>query len=459
MVFPSFFEVAPASGFTGLATSTMSNNHVAQVISQLHHATLSNGAKLVYYRMAGAPRLAVRWYITGGNQLDEVLGQTDVLDRLLMKGTTQRNAEQIAVAIDSLSLDVDFHTGRDCTVMSATLLPEDLEPSLALMSELLFDSTLDELSREVEKLTGEIAMDLDSPKARASDLLSRTLWGDSPYGVTSSVLLDNLPRINQLDALKTLYRRTYQPQRLIISVCGDLPVEQVISALEVALPARNETFPTFELSPSIGQQLATHSIGASYDKSILKTTAREDANQCNIYKSWLAPAATHPDLYALQVMNAMLGAGGLSSRLFLELRDKQGLAYNVRSSLDAYKHRGVFTLYIGTEPSNTQKCLKGFEVECQKLMDTPPSAQELDDTKRNLLGRRAIYLETAHQWAGFIGGSFIIERPLEEVVAYEAKIEAVTAMDVQRVAQQVFNQAAVVSIVGPAHALPTSLTP
>lgn len=405
--------------------------------------TLHNGATLLYKHFPGSPRLAISIYVPGGNLLDPVPGLSDVVDRLLMKGTTKLNQEEISIEIDSLTLEVDTDTRRDYSAMYATLLEEDLESSLGLMSDLFFHSTLDEFEREKEKLAGEILMELDAPKNRASDLLIRTLFETTAYGVVSSVVQDSLPKMDSIEQAFGYYRKAYQPKRLVFSVAGDISLDRVKSALDQYFP-----------QPSTMAAVKTEGViktlqNLSIPKNQTVTFARDDSTQAHIYQGWLMPEVGHADYYPLAVMNTILGAAGLSSRLFLELRDKQGLAYNVRSTLDTYSHKGVFYLYIGTEPSNKQKCLDGFRDECAKLMKERVSDKELDDAKRNILGRRSVYLETAPQLANYIGANFVMGRTLEEIEKLASNIQKVTAAEIQRVAEHYLSQPSITSIVGP----------
>ena len=156
-------------------------------------------------------------------------------------------------------------------------------------------------------------------------------------------------------------------------------------------------------------------------------------------------------------MDNILGSAGLTSRLFLELRDKQGLAYNVRSSLDGLKHRGKFTLYIGTEPKNVQRCLDGFAAEIKKLIDIPVEADELEAAKRNLIGRRAVYTETTSQLAHWVGAGIMMGHTVESLKTQEEKLKAVTSADIQRVAKTYFSKPFYTTVVGPASCLPKSV--
>jgi zinc protease len=282
---------------------------------------------------------------------------------------------------------------------------------------------------------------LDSPKSRASDQFIRRLFNDTAYGTVGSVILDNLPHMGTSADLKAHYHGVFNPKNLIVSVAGNITPEKLSRVLESYLPA-NASGAT-RVSPEAEASVRDLSIA----KDGLVTFARDDSTQAHIFKGWLTPETKHPDYAALALLNTILGAAGLSSRLFLELRDKQGLAYNVRSTYEAYRYKGIFYLYIGTEPKNKNKCLKGFIEEVDKLVNIPVGEAELADAKRNMLGRRSVFLETAHQQANYIGANYTLGRSLEQIENIAGQIDAVTAADVQRVARTYLTQPSVTSIV------------
>lgn len=410
---------------------------------QLDKTRLSNGSLLLFNRIEGAPRLAIYIFLPGGNTLDQTLGMSDLVDRLLMKGTKKRSQEQLSIELDGLTLDVDVDTKRDFSMIGATLLEEDLDASLEIISDFFYEATFVEFEREKQKIAGELAMELDSPRARSSDLFIRTVFSGTNYGTTSSVFLEHLNNLNSVDDALAHYRRVYQPSRMIISVSGDIDPKRVADRFEHYFG--RTTGEAAPLDPPDAALLRQHVIS----KDQYATFARDDSNQAHIYKGWLAPKVEDEDFYPMAVLNTLLGGGGLSSRLFIELRDKQGLAYHVRSSFDAYKHNGLFYIYIGTEPKNKEKCLKGFIHECQKVMNIPVSEKELAETKQNILGRRTVFLETASQQASYIGSNFVMGRDLQDILEMPARINAVTSADLQRVAQKYLSQPAVISVVGP----------
>lgn len=416
---------------------------VAQVTS------LENGAPVLFHHLKGAPRLTLSFYLPGGNSLDNLAGQNDIIDRLLTKGTASKDAEAVAIAIDRLSLDLDVSTGRDYTVLSVTMLPEDLSPALALVKELLFESNLAELDKELDRLEGELAMDLDSPRSRASDLLLRNMFGGTGYGVSTSVMQEALPALQAAKpAFMERYKQLYTADRLIIAGSGELPLQHLLDALESSLGALPKGQAAASIEASLAKQAAMlNALTLAENKRV--GYAWPDASQSHLFQAWAAPNVTHADYTPFLVLNTVLGAAGLSSRLFTELRDKQGLAYHVRSSLEGYKHCGLFSLYIGTDPSNTAKCIAGFKIEIDKLLNVPVGAAELDATKRNMLGRRAVFLETSSQWTAYIGNNFLLGRSPQELDLIESQIKAVTSEDIQRVAQAYLSKPFITSLSGP----------
>jgi len=408
---------------------------------------LQNGATLLYTPIETAPRLAFSMFLPGGNLLDPIPGLSDMVDRLLMKGTKTRSQEQISVEIDGLTLEVDSDTKRDYTAIHATMLEEDLEASFELISDFFHNATFAEFEREKQKVAGEVMMDLDSPKSRASDQFIRGIFQNTPYGTVGSEILESLAKMDSVEALQTYYANAFNPKNLIVSVAGNIKADTVAKTIENFFPANGKAV------ASVAPEIESRVQGLTLSKDELVTFARDDSSQAHIYKGWLMPNNRHEDYAPIALLNTILGAAGLSSRLFLELRDKQGLAYNVRSSYEAFKHKGLFSLYIGTEPKNKEKCLKGFIDEVDKLINIPVSEQELADAKRNILGRRSVFLETAHQQANYIGANYTLGRSLEEVWLVPEQLQAVTSADIQRVAQQYLTQPSLVSIVGPSKIL------
>ncbi len=416
-----------------MTTSTSRHMLATQEIS------LSNGSTLYFHPFEGAPRVAMNIYVHGGNRLESKAGIADMVDDLLTEGTTKRTAEQIAIDMDSLSLDLENDTRRDYSIMSATFLEEDLDASLEFMADMLFNSTLDSYEKEKVRLHGELVMELDSPRNRSHDIFMTELFKDSPYRASHSNILETIPQITSVAPLQAFYKSIYTPNNMLISVAGDIDVDRVKDKIEKY----------FQASSGENRQSENPPQELKIPEDRYLTYAKDDTNQLHIYKGWFAPPLEHPDYPAMVVLNTILGGAGLTSRLFIELRDKQGLAYTVRSQYESSRYAGIFMLYIGTEPSNRDKALKGFEVECGKLMEHPVGHQELDEAKENILGRRVVYLETAPQQCTYIGNQVALGLTLEQMEQLPERIQAVTALEVQEVAQRYMGKPSIITAVGP----------
>ncbi len=404
---------------------------------------LSNGSVLYHRYFEGAPRIALGIYTYGGNRIEAKPGLADMVDDLLCEGTHKRTAEQIAVEMDGLSLDMDTDTRRDYSTMTATFLEEDLEPSIDLISDMFCNSSFVEFEKEKVRLHGEMVMDLDSPRQRSHDLLMTALFQGSPYQASHTNILKTIPQLTSVAPLMDHYKAVYQPENTMFCVVGDVKADVVQQQLE--------QFFIREKGRNYAQENPPQHLTIQENQYI--TAAKDDSNQLHVYKGWFAPEMSHPDYPAVAVLNTILGGAGLTSRLFIELRDKQGLAYTVRSQYEASRYAGLFLMYIGTEPNNREKVLKGFEIECQKLMDHPVSHQELEEAKENIMGRRVVFLETASQQCSYVGNQVALGLTLDQVDQLIDQVQAVTALQVQEAAQKYFSQPSIITAVGPSQYL------
>jgi predicted Zn-dependent peptidase len=429
-------------------TSSIAPLPNGEFIDRIRECILPNGMNVLVHPFEHAPRMSMYFFLPGGNLIDAVPGMSDLVDRLLMKETTNRTQEQLSLDIDALSLELDIDTRRDFSMIGATFLPEDLEASLEIIADIVYNATLASFEREKLVMAGEIQMELDSPQARASDQMIRTVFENSLYGVTNTVFLENIEKFTSVEQLKQHYHGVYRPERMIVSAAGQFEAIDLTALLLKYFPKKEEG-KTLKVNDTTITSLKTITI--SNNTAI--TSAKEDSSQLNIYKAWIAPNLQHDDYYPLMVLNTLFGSGGLSSRLFLELRDKQGLAYSIRSSYEGYRYSGLFSIYMGTEPSNKEKCLAGFDKECQKLFNELVSDKELEETKRNILGRRTVFLETASQWASYVGSNTTMGRSFTDLKNFDEHIQGVTANDIQRVAKTYLDQPAIISMVGPSAVL------
>ena len=176
---------------------------------------------------------------------------------------------------------------------------------------------------------------------------------------------------------------------------------------------------------------------------------KEDANQAQILQGWRVPTIGHKDYPVIMLLNVILGASGLSSRLFLELREKKGLAYTVRSAYETHLKSAVFSIYIGTEPSNIETSIQGFKEEIEKIKNIPITIEELNNAKNNLIGKQQFISETNSQQAGMMAYYSIMGKPFDYQKTIIEQIKSVTPEQIQDCANKYFTEDYIIAIIKP----------
>ena len=253
------------------------------------------------------------------------------------------------------------------------------------------NSTFDNIEKEKIKIKGEFESDLDSAKTLAQDEYYRTIFKNHSYGIGRREIIEQLESITKQDLINAYNDLKYNAQKNI-SVAGDIEKEKIIELLEKYLG--------FLKTENKNDERKNVDI---FEDNRISTIVKEDANQAQIFKGWIFPNIYSNEYAFILILNTILGSSGLSSRLFLELREKQGLAYTVRSVFESYILGSSFTVYIATEPKNIKTCLIGFEKEINKIMTEIISDEELENAKNNTIGRRQFYTETNLSEASLIG--------------------------------------------------------
>lgn len=371
----------------------------------------------------GTPRMALAIAIDGGVRRERLPGTGKMAEQLLLKGTERRSAEVLATEIDARAIDLRVITLSDCTVVLAIFLNRELEAVLDLLEDILFHSTFADFEKEATKLTGEIQASLDLPAERAQDLLLRTLFAGYPYGHTGTRMLESLSALTA-DTVRAWFAAGLNPAMMNVTLVGDLTPEEILPRLGMLYR------PLAASSPAPALPAFT-----PIDADQVVTQARPEAQQAQIYQGWYAPPVGSPQQPSVSVMNTILGAAGLSSRLFTELRDRQGLAYSVRSSYVPMRAAGQFLVSIGTSPENIDRAREGFARQIARMQDEPVSLEELQNAKGRLRGSYALTHETNSQICLDLAISQVNGLGPDYSLQMLQRIEGVTVADVQSAAQ------------------------
>lgn len=397
---------------------------------------LDNTIPVVLKENKNTPRHAMCFYFKI-EKPEKKAGLYTILNRLFLQGTKKRSAAQLAQELDENAIDCYSEMKQDFLRFKLQCLNEDFEKGLEILADIIKNSTLEEFDKEVIKLKGEIQAELDDPKSKALDGFYKNIYKNHPYGHTYTKILEDIDELTKSD-VECAYKNLLENSSKIISIAGDFEKDNLEEMLK-------KHFSDLKNNPDSQSKIPVPQLK---ENSVVKIV-KNDASQAQIIQGWHVPTIYSKDYASIMVMNTMLGSSGLSSRLFLELRDKKGLAYVVRSSYEIYDKAALFNVYIATEPKNIKTCLEGFKVELDKIKNIPVTQEELENAKNNLIGKRQFFTETNLQQSSLmafyedkgLGANF--EEKLIELV------KQVSVQDIQRVANECIKAPFVLTILAP----------
>ncbi len=396
---------------------------------------LNNGINLKIIENPKTPRIALSMFFNFSN-LDKRPGLMTVLNRLLLQGTINRTSEQLANELDENAIELFVELKNDYMRLRLVSLNEDFEHALEILEDVVKNSTFENFEKEVEKIKGEFTADLDSAKVRAQDNYYNTIYGNHPYSFGSIKILQNIDNIKK-DDVKEKYKDLLVTSRKNICVVGDINSDKVKSLLEKHFGDLMQ-----------GKKNPENEVYTLKDDKV-SVVEKEDANQAQIHKGWILPPINEKDTHKFMLLNTILGAGGMTSRLFYELREKKGLAYVVRSILESNAQSSCFTVYIATEPKNIKTCINGFKTEIDKIQNVLLTDEEMENAKNNLIGRRQFYYETNLLTATMTGLQDLYGFSDDYESELIRKIEQTTKEELNEYAKKYFSAPSALSVLAP----------
>ena len=369
-------------------------------------------------------------------------GATHYLEHLLFKGTPRRTALDISAAMDAVGGELNAFTGKEYTCYYARVLDADLPLAIDVLSDMVTSSLIEPKDVEAERgvILEEIAMNEDDPSDLVHEAFSEQLFGDTPLGRPILGTVDSINSISS-DRIAEHYRSRYTPDRLVVAAAGNLDHDRVVELVaEVFGPVlAGDAAPA---APRLGGPDAGSAAGTG-----VRLLSRPH-EQANLVLGCAGLARTDDRRFALGVLNAALG-GGMSSRLFQEVREKRGLAYSVFSFSSQHADCGQWGIYAGCLPAKTEEVLAICQEEIAKMIDAGLTDEELDRGKGQLRGSIVLGLEDPSSRMSRLGKSDLVYPRLEPVDEILAQIDAVTHEQVNEVAAAVLTLPKVLAIVGP----------
>lgn len=402
--------------------------------------TLPNGLRIVTAELPHTRSATVSIYVGAGSRYesDPEAGLSHFLEHMLFKGASRRpTAREIAEAIESVGGMHNAATDREVTVYYAKVPHTAAVETIDILADMVRDPVMDgiELEKERHVILEELASVEDSPGELAGILSDEILWPNQPLGRNVGGTPESV-RTLPLASVNSYLRAQYVPSNMVLVVAGNVDSNEVVAAAERWLgdmPAA-EPGPWFPAEARNGDT-----------RIAVREKATEQAHLCLAYPS---VALDHPDRFAVDLLSTVLGEG-MSSRLFLELREERALVYDVHSYPAEFRDAGSFTIYAGCDPENARTTVEVALSETAALLRSLPES-ELEKGKQMARGRIQLRMEDTRSVAGWLGSQELLLNRILTVDDVVARIDAVTRDDVLRVAGDLLRpERATIAAVGP----------
>ena len=414
------------------------------VTSRVRRTVLPSGLRVVTEHMAGSRSASIGVWVNVGSR-DEtpaLHGCSHFLEHLLFKGTPERSAMEISVALDAVGGEFNAFTSKEYTVFHARVLDEDLGTAVDVLGDMVTASTITAFDVEAERdvILDEIAMHDDDPDDVVHNLFALQAWGDSPLGRPIAGTEASITGMTRAQ-IHRFYRRHYRPDNMVVAVAGNVDHAAVVRQVTKAF-GRNDFL--------AGSAVPTPPAQTERARKVQPGEARtvRPLEQVNLVLGVKGLTRSDPRRYALGVLNTALG-GGTSSRMFQEVREHRGLAYSVYSFATHHADAGVVGVSVGCLPGKYDAVLETVRGELAKVAAEGLTADELERGKGQLKGGLVLGLEDSGSRMSRIGKAELVYDELLTIDEVVSRVEAVTLEDVCELARELFTQPEMLAVVGP----------
>ncbi len=402
-------------------------------MNSYHTHTYSNGLKLISIPMPSVASATVLVMVGAGSRYEtkDINGLSHFLEHMAFKGSKKRpSALAISSTIDSIGGEFNAFTGKDHTGFYVKSAANHLPLIIDVLSDMILNPILkeEEIEREKGVIIEEINMYEDTPMRSVGDLYEELMYGDTPLGWDTAGkpgIIRTIKRVHFVDYMDRLYR----PNNAIMVVAGG--IERQASSVQRLV---GESLQDWEKHPT--RHFTAQSDNQAKPQVRVKHKTTEQAHLCLGVRAY---HMGHPRRYALNVLTAILG-GGMSSRLFIEVRERRGLAYYVRSDATQYQDVGNFVTQAGVDVTRIDEAIKTIVDQYRGIADGqyPIDGIELTKAKEYLKGRLTLELEDSRSVAGFFGTQELLKRKIKTPAEVILATDKVTLEEVQVVAQEIF---------------------
>ena len=416
----------------------------AQLVSKNENTqkyNLSNGATLLYTPNTSNDIIAISITAKGGQLLDKIPGTSSMTALTMLKGTKNYTSQELSQILEDNGIKIAPSVSADAFSITVLTTKDEYNKTLELLDEIVNNATFDdyEIGKVKSDKLNAIKSEKDIPLRQAIEEYRNLIYKDTPYSISSKVLEQNIQNIKRKDIVE-YYNNIFNPKNMVISINGNIDLNTTVQELTNIFTPKKDTAATFDFN--------------TYNSKIPAITSKRVTvqNMPTTETAWILlgwqvnGVLNEKDFATLQVIDSILGTG-MSSRLFKDLREQQGLAYQLGSGYSPNVLRGSFMMYIGTNPATLEKAKAGLFEEIHKLKTEYVSDRELKDAKEKLLGNYIIGLETNLDKASVTGWYETTTRGYEFSDRYENLINSVTDADIIETANKYFTDNYIMSIV------------
>ncbi|CBN59041.1 MULTISPECIES: M16 family metallopeptidase [Kamptonema] len=411
--------------------------------SEIHRTVLDNGIVLLAAENPAADIIAARIFLRAGSRCvpAKLAGLSHLLAAVLTKGTEKLSSQEIAECVESVGARLSADASSDYFLLSLKTVSADFAEILELAGQLLRSPTFPESEVDLERRIAmqAIRSQLEQPFAIAFEQLREVMYEDHPYAFSTLGTEATISQVSRAD-IQNYHQTYFRPDNVVISLAGRIKAEEAIALVTKVFgdwQAPATPLPTLSVAPiSTNPRL---------------TVTPQETQQSVVMLGYLTPEVNHPDYAAMKLLSTYLG-NGLSSRLFVELREKRGLAYDVSALYPTRIDSSQFVVYMGTAPENSAIALEGLQSEVERLAAAPLTSEELQACKNKMLGQYALGKQTNSQIAQVLGWYEILGLGIEFDKQFQTDIAAVSADFAQQAACRYFIEP-YISLVGPAAAV------
>jgi predicted Zn-dependent peptidase len=402
---------------------------------------LDNGLRILTSAMPYTRSVSIGFFVGVGSRYesDEQSGVSHFIEHMLFKGTDKRpTARDIAVAIEGIGGIFNAGTGRESSVYWVKVAQPHLDIAADVLVDMLRYSKFDpaELDRERRVIIEEINLTLDTPDSLVHLLINDLVWPNHPLGRDVAGTKENVSTLER-EGLLAYLNRHYQPSNVVVSVAGNVEHEAMVGKIADLLG-----------DWAMGEAASYQAAEDDQVEPRLRIHHKE-TEQAHLCLSVPGIPRDHPDRFKLHLLNTVLGEG-MSSRLFTEIREKLGLAYNIYSYNSGMHDTGTVGVYAGVDPGRVEGAIKAILAEWDRLRQETVAVGELARAQEFFKGRLLLQMEDSFSVAAWCGRQEVLSPEVLTVDEVIEAVEAVTVADIQRVAQELFlGERLNLAVVGP----------